>query len=101
MIGVPSALSNGAVPALTNLRGGSGFMGEVFNWFGEFSLVIGGLAICLFVAYRWGLMPAIEEIRQGAQRFSAAGMWKFMIRFGCPAAIVGILISRYILPMFG
>ena len=42
----------------------SGFMWEVFTWFGEFSLIIGGLAICLFVGYRWGLKPAIEETKR-------------------------------------
>jgi NSS family neurotransmitter:Na+ symporter len=98
IIGTPSALSNGAVAALTNFR--SGFMGEVFNWFGEFSLVVGGLAICIFVGYRWGLKPAIEEIRQGSAEFFASGLWGFMIRYGCPAAIAGILVSKYILPMF-
>ena len=86
------------LPAVASL---SGFMWEVFTWFGEFSLIIGGLAICLFVGYRWGLKPAIEEIREGSAEFFASGLWGFMIRFGCPAAIVGILISKYILPMFG
>jgi NSS family neurotransmitter:Na+ symporter len=95
IIGTPSALSNGAVESLT------GFMWQVFTWFGEFSLVIGGLATCLFVGYRWGLKPAIEEIREGSTEFFASGLWGFMVRYGCPAAIVGILISKYILPMFG
>jgi len=95
IIGTPSALSNGAVASLT------GFMWQVFGWFGEFSLIIGGLATCLFVGYRWGLKPAIEEIREGSAEFFASGLWGFMIRYGCPAAIIGILISKYILPMFG
>jgi NSS family neurotransmitter:Na+ symporter len=95
IIGTPSALSNGAVESLR------GFMWEVFTWFGELSLIIGGLAICIFVGYRWGLKAAIEEVREGAAEFFASGLWGFMVRYGCPAAIVGILISKYILPMFG
>ncbi len=72
----------------------------MINWFGEFSLIVGGLALCLFVGYRWGLTPAIEEIRPGSIEFFGSGLWGFMLKIGCPAAIVGILISQYVLPMF-
>ena len=96
IVGIPSALSNGAVAALTEFRGG--FMWEVFNWFGGFSLIVGALALCIFVGYRWGLKPALEEILVSDTWFPASGVWGFLVRFGCPAAIAAILAIQYVIP---
>lgn len=96
VIGIPSTLSNGAVSSLTSF----GFMNMVFTWFGEISLVVGALALCIFIAYKWGIRNALEEIRLGNPKFPMAAVWTFLIKFGCPLAIIAILLKAYILPAF-
>lgn len=94
LIGVPSSLSNGAVPAL------GGFMDWVFTLFGELSLVVGAFLLCLFVGWKWGIPAALEEIRAENATFSMAGLWSWLIRIVCPVAI-GIILIQQTLNLFG
>lgn len=93
LVGLPSVLSHGAVSFL------SGFMWQVFQWFGDFSLIVGALALCIFVVYRLGLKAAIDEIRIGNEAFRG-GLWSILVKVLCPLAIVAILVTNYLVPLF-
>jgi len=94
LLGIPSALANGAVPWLTNLPGvGTDFLTFLFTLFGQYSLVIGALLISLFVGWVWGVQAAGEEVRENDGKFTLGRLWAFLIRFICPIAITAILLN--------
>lgn len=88
LIGIPSALSEGYVPAFT------GFLEYADFLFGKLSLVVGGLLISLFLAWRWGLPAALSEIYSSNRTFRLAAVWSILIRYVCPLAIAVILVDR-------
>ena len=89
LVGIPSALSNGSVSLL------SGFMDLVFRYFGEISLAVGALFICVFVGWKWGIHNAVEAIRAGYPSFPQAKLWSFLVRYVCPIAIAVILVTSF------
>jgi NSS family neurotransmitter:Na+ symporter len=94
LIGVPSALANGAVGWLSQIPGvGLDFLSLLFTIFGQYSLVIGALLISVFVGWVWGVKGAGEEVRENDGEFPMGRTWSFLIRFVCPVAIVAILVS--------
>jgi NSS family neurotransmitter:Na+ symporter len=94
IIGIPSALANGAVSWLTDLPGiGMDFLSFLFMIFGQYSLVIGALAISIFTGWVWGVQAAGEEVRANDGKFPLGRTWAFLIRFVCPIAVTAILIS--------
>lgn len=88
LIGIPSALSVGASPALTRF----GFFNKMDLLFGNILLAIGGLGVLIFLVYFWGIKPALEEIRAGCPRFRLQPLWIFNVRFLAPIAILVLLI---------
>jgi NSS family neurotransmitter:Na+ symporter len=97
VIGIPSALANGAVPWLSNLPGiGMDFLSFLFMLFGQYSLVIGALLISLFVGWVWGVSAAGEEVRENDGKFPLGRTWAFLIRFVAPSAIVAILVKMVV-----
>ena len=97
MIGIPSALANGAVSWLTTLPGiGMDFLSFMFMLFGQYSLVIGALLISLFVGWVWGVRAAGEEVRENDGKFPLGRTWAFLIRFVAPIAIVAILVKMVV-----
>ncbi len=87
LMGIPSALGNGSVSLF------SGFLDQVFWYFGEIALAVGALFICLFAGWKWGIHKALEEIRSGYPSFPLAKLWSFLVRYACPAAIAVILVT--------
>jgi NSS family neurotransmitter:Na+ symporter len=97
LLGIPSALANGAVSWLTNLPGiGMDFLSFLFMLFGQYSLVIGALLISLFVGWVWGVKAAGEEVRENDGEFPLGRTWGFLIRFVAPSAIVAILVKMVV-----
>ncbi|HKY61543.1 MAG TPA: sodium-dependent transporter [Gemmatimonadota bacterium] len=93
LIGIPSALANGAVPWLSSLPGiGMDFLSFLFMLFGQYALVVGALLISVFTAWVWGVENAADEVRSNDGEFSLEGTWSFLIRFLCPIAIVTLLV---------
>ena len=94
VLGIPSALANGAVPWLSSLPGiGMDFLSFLFTVFGQYALVIGALFISIFTAWIWGTKRADDEIRESSDRFALGGLWNFLIRYVCPIAITLILAN--------
>ncbi|MFO7894113.1 MAG: sodium-dependent transporter [Longimicrobiales bacterium] len=97
IIGIPSALGNGAVPWLTELPGvGLDFLSLLFTIFGQYALVIGALLISVFIAWIWGVEKAGEEVRVNDGKFPLARTWGVLIRYAAPLAILAILVQLVI-----
>jgi NSS family neurotransmitter:Na+ symporter len=92
LIGIPSALGNGAVPMFTAMPGvGTGFLDLMNIVFGNYSLSIGSLFLALFVGYKWGVQGALAEIESEGVTFNLKAAWAFLIRFLCPVAVAVII----------
>jgi NSS family neurotransmitter:Na+ symporter len=92
---VPSALSQGAVPALGKLPlVGMDFLSLWDLVWGNLSLSIGAFMVALFVAYVWKSQSAVKEIKQSGD-FVLAPVWRILIQYVSPALILFILLSRF------
>ena len=105
VIGLPSALAQGASPALSDLTpifGENGFFGQRdflsvmdFLW-GNLSLAVGALLISIFVGWVWGAGPAAESMREGSRASATVGrVWGFFIRYVCPIVIFIVLLNIF------
>jgi NSS family neurotransmitter:Na+ symporter len=65
--------------------------------FSDLSLPIGGLFICIFVAWVWGATNAFEEVKLGAGPLTITllGLWRFLIKYVCPVIIVAVLLNIF------
>jgi NSS family neurotransmitter:Na+ symporter len=94
VLGIPSALANGAVDWLTSVPGiGLDFLSFLFTLFGQYSLVIGALFISIFIGWVWGVRAAGEEVRANDGKFPLGGLWVFLIRYVAPLAIGALLVQ--------
>ena len=93
LLGIPSALSSGAVSWLTKIPAlGVSFLDLANIVLGNYSLTIGALFISLFVGYKWGIKAAVKEIENENNVFTLKAVWAFLIRFVCPIAILAIFV---------
>ncbi|GIV59395.1 sodium-dependent transporter [Rhodocaloribacter litoris] len=95
VLAVPSALSQGAVAALSG--GDEGLIAWDFltlnnNVWGNYSLSIGAILICIFVGWKWGLPNAIASLEASGDRLPAAGAWGVLVKYVCPVVILILLI---------
>lgn len=90
LIAIPSALSAGASEFLSSLPGG-GFLDLQSIIWGNFSLSIGALLLCVFVGWRWGIPNAIKEMTASGHDPPGTGLWGFLVRFACPIAVLIVL----------
>ena len=94
ILGIPSALGNGAVSWLTDLPGiGGDLLSFLFVVFGQYSLAIGAMLISIFVGWKWGIKGATAEVESEGNRFRFRVIWSFLIRFLCPITLAVILIN--------
>jgi NSS family neurotransmitter:Na+ symporter len=101
ILGIPSALANGAVDWLSTLPGvGLDFLSFLFTLFGQYALVLGALLISVFIAWVWGVQHAGDEVRANDGRFPLGRLWAFLIRYVAPLAIVAILL-QLVAQLFG
>lgn len=71
--------------------------------FSQIGLPLGGVMICLFLAYVWKTENAIDEMESGYTGFSAtvfARVWRFLIMILCPLVIFYNLISALFPDLF-
>ncbi len=97
VVGLPSALSQGTVPALSSMAwaGGKGFLDVMDFLFGNLSLSIGGLLLAILVGWVWGTRRATEELLLGAGPLYAkfAPAWSFILKYVCPLIIAAVLLN--------
>ncbi len=92
LLAIPSALANGAVGFFTALPGlGIDFLSLMATIWNNFALPIGGLLLAIFVGHVWRADKALEELNIGGP-MPLAGLWSFLIRWICPAAILVIIV---------
>ncbi|MFP4227742.1 MAG: sodium-dependent transporter [Salinivenus sp.] len=104
LLGLPSALSQGAVPALSDLSWlvGSQLLGpspgvlDLMDFFwGSVALAVGALLLSLFVGWIWGDDNALAELRTGPGYTLgplAGSAWRIAIKYVCPVTILIVLI---------
>jgi NSS family neurotransmitter:Na+ symporter len=102
LVGIPAALSTGAVGWLTNLLSIEdrtyGFLDMMNLLFGQYSLIIGSLGVAIFVGWKWGVANANSEILTGHPGFKNKMTFAFFIRFFSPIAIASLLLYLIINP---
>ncbi|HPG39367.1 MAG TPA: sodium-dependent transporter [bacterium] len=93
IIGIPSALSQGASQWLSSLPlVHLSFLDLANVLLGNYSLTVGAFLIAIFVAYKWGIKSTRQEIEAEGNVFHFGRIWSFLIRFICPVAILIIFI---------
>jgi NSS family neurotransmitter:Na+ symporter len=102
LVGLPSALSQGASDFFTNFGllpsrlTSPDFLSHMSFVFGDFSLAFGALLLSIFIGWIWGAKNASDEIEQGAPGFkSTRKIWMFMIRYFIPIIIFIILLNLF------
>ncbi|MFC1500786.1 sodium-dependent transporter, partial [Candidatus Zixiibacteriota bacterium] len=102
VIGIPSALGNGAVSWLSNLPViGTDFLSFLFEVFGQYALAIGALFISIFVGWKWGVNNAAAEVELEGNAFRFHQIWSFLIKFVCPFVLIVILLNKVWTLIFG
>ncbi len=91
VLGIPSALSAGGMDFFTQID----FLGKLDLIFGNISLAVGGLFMCLFVAYTWKFKNALAEIANGNKNFLLKPIWMFNVAVTAPVAVILILIAIF------
>lgn len=95
LVGIPSALSQGAVSGLSSitLLGGTDFLSMMNFVFGDLSLPIGGFFLSIFVGWVWTSRKAKEELLVGTSGVSTPllAIWSFLLKFVCPVVILIVL----------
>lgn len=103
ILGVPSMISQGMVPALNKL---SFYKGQDFLSFisdmCDISLTIGGCLMCVFITYRWKIHNMDEELASGNDQFMSSFLRKYLnftISYVCPV-LLGIMSILVIIEKF-
>ena len=105
LLGIPSALSQGAVGALSHLSflGGKSYLDIMDFIWGNLSLVLGAFLLSIFVGWVWGADKAIAEMNSGAGvlgrqigclPITYGQIWAFFIRFLVPPVILIIMLFK-------
>jgi len=97
-VGLPSALSQGAVDLLgeMSLLGNPSYLYIMDFLWGNISLAIGGLSLSIFVGWVWGVSRAGEELQRGSSMpRSVVHVWGFFLRWVCPTVIFVVLLNLF------
>ncbi len=102
IIGLPAALSQGAVDSLTNFGlisehfTSADFLSQMSFLFGDLSLALGAFLLCIFVGWVWGADRAAEELKSGSKHFTKISkIWQISIKYIIPITIFIILLNLF------
>ncbi len=94
LLGIPTALSVGAVPLLSDLPIlHCSVLDLLDTLFGKLCLTFVSLAICLFVGWTWGTDKALSGLESDGRNHWLQKCWSFAVRYICPVVITLILLS--------
>jgi len=88
LLGVPCALSFN--PSFGFNVFGRSIFDNLDKLASNIFLPLGGLLICVFVGWVWGVKPALQEMSSGATRFAKGfegKVWTFLVRYVAPIAV--------------
>lgn len=102
-----AACSMGILPQVTHLPLiQMSFFDVLDKTFSTYSLTIGALLLAIFVGWRWGLKPAIEEAQNGnknfrekvilsifSQEITFAKIWSVLLKYVTPIAIFILILD--------
>ena len=94
VLGIPSALSNGGAEMFTTNFMGSGLSFLDLNnviW-GNYSLSIGALLLCIFVGWKWGIPSAIASLESSGHKMPGRAGLGILIKYVCPIAVAIVLV---------
>jgi NSS family neurotransmitter:Na+ symporter len=97
VLGLPAALEP-STPALQSmsLMGVTGFLSIMDLIWGEISLAVGAMLLCIFTGWVWGFRNAGAELQQGGgMSHGAVKVWGVFVRFICPIFIFLVLLSLF------
>ncbi len=94
LLAIPSALANGAVDFLgpNGLFGAWDFLTLNNNIWGNYSLSIGAILICVFAGWVWGVPKMLASLEEGGFPLPASGLLAFLVKVVCPVAILIVLL---------
>ena len=102
LMGLPSALSQGASEYFTNFGWlperltSPDFLSQMSFLFGDFSLAFGAFLLSIFVGWVWKAKNAADEIELGSPMFNKfKGLWIFVIKYFIPVIIFIILLNLF------
>jgi len=102
LVGLPSALSQGSSPFLTNLGllpkhlSDPDLLSHISFIFGDVSLALGGFLFSIFIGWVWGIDKAAAEAAIGSPGFRLWGRaWTIVIRYVCPVIVFLILLNLF------
>jgi len=94
LLGIPSALSFGALSDLT-LFGKTFF--ELSDFFASNILLpLGGILISIFVGWKWGMEKAVPHLLDGANEYPTIllNIWEILVKFVAPVLISFVFIYK-------
>jgi len=92
-LAVPSALSQTEGSFFFSLPGlGIDFLSLQNIIWGNYSLSIGALMVCVFAGWKWGIPSALSALESSGHRMPASSAFGFLVKFVCPVAVAGILV---------
>lgn len=93
LMGIPSSLGMGVWSNIRIVMGRDIFDSVDFIASNVF-LPLGGMMLCIFIGWFWGIDKALAEItNNGKLNFALAGAWSFLIKFVAPIAILLVFIQ--------
>ena len=97
LLAVPSALANGAVGWLGEggIFGSWDFLTLNNNIWGNYSLSIGAILICVFAGWKWGIPKLVASLEEGPGAgfpLPGASILGFLVKVVCPIAILITLL---------
>jgi NSS family neurotransmitter:Na+ symporter len=102
LMGLPSALSQGASGYFTNFGWlperltSPDFLSQMSFLFGDFSLAFGAFLLSIFIGWVWTAEKAADEIELGSPVFSKLKkVWIFVIKYFIPIIVFIILLNLF------
>ncbi len=93
LLAVPSALSHGANSFFSSIPGtGLDFLSLQSIIFGNYTLSIGAILICVFVGWTWGTTAAAESLEESGDQIPAQAVWEVLVKYVCPLAVGAVLL---------
>ncbi|MEM6772087.1 MAG: hypothetical protein AAF597_16040, partial [Bacteroidota bacterium] len=78
-----------------------GYFNFLLEWFGSIALLIGGLLLCVYLIYRWGLDGFFDELEMGGHSVSRS--WQRNLHFAYKVVIplgIGVLLLAKLWNLF-
>ena len=92
VLALPSALSQGASPFFSDFLGsGVDFLTAQNNLWGNYSLTIGALLLCIFVGWVWGVDKSVASMESSGHLLKGHQLYGFLLRYICPIAVLVVL----------